>query len=135
MSTADSGGDRCNASDIVVRQVQAGRGAATAIIADDATLTYEELRRQVNRAGHLLRELGVRREPRVLLVRDDTTVFPIVFLAAIRIGAVPAPVSVLDKADNYRHFIDDSYAELVVTEDGVLDRLDGALAGRYDHSL
>ena len=52
---------------------------------------------QVNRAGHYLRELGVRREDRVLLVLDDTTVFPIFFLGAMRIGAVPVPVSPLDK--------------------------------------
>ena len=104
MSEAATG----NVSDIVERQVSAGRGDATAFIASDATLTYEDLRRQVNRAGHLLRELGVRREQRVLLVLDDTTVFPIVFLGAIRIGAVPVPVSHLDKDDNFRHFVDDS---------------------------
>ena len=85
-------------------------------MADDATLTYDELRRQVNRAGQLLRELGVRREQRVLLVLDDTTVFPTVFLGAIRIGAVPVPVSPLDKDENFRHFVDDSYAEIVVTD-------------------
>ena len=119
-----------NVSDIVARQVSAGRGEATAFIADDATLTYDELRRQVNRAGHLLRELGVRREQRVLLVLDDTTVFPIAFLGAIRIGAVPVPVSHLDKDDNFRHFVDDSYAEVVVTDAAVLDRLRGALGDR-----
>ncbi|HEY2653890.1 MAG TPA: benzoate-CoA ligase family protein [Solirubrobacteraceae bacterium] len=117
-------------SEIVERQVAAGRGDKQAVIADDATLTYEQLRRAVNRAGHLLRELGVRREQRVLLVLDDTTVFPIVFLGAIRIGAVPVPVSTLDKDDNFRHFVEDSYAELVVTDAPVLDRLASALAGR-----
>jgi benzoate-CoA ligase family protein len=123
-------GQSLNVSEIVERQVRAGRGDATAFIASDATLTYEALRRQVNRAGHLLRALGVRREQRVLLVLDDTTVFPIVFLAAIRIGAVPVPVSHLDKDDNYRHFVDDSYAEVVVTDAGVLDRMRGALGDR-----
>jgi benzoate-CoA ligase family protein len=122
--------ERCNASDVVERQVTAGRGDATALIADDATLTYDELRRQVNRAGGLLRELGVRREQRVLLVLDDTSTFPIMFLGAMRIGAVPVPVSHLDKDDNFRHFVDDSYAELVVADPGVLDRLMGALDGR-----
>jgi benzoate-CoA ligase len=122
--------DLTNVSDIVARQVSAGRGDATAFIASDASLTYDELRRQVNRAGHLLRELGVRREQRVLLVLDDTTVFPIAFLGAIRIGAVPVPVSHLDKDDNFRHFVDDSYAEVIVTDAGVLDRLRGALGDR-----
>ena len=109
--------------DLVGRQVEAGRGDARAIVAADATLSYEELRRRVNQAGHLLRDLGIRREQRVLLVLDDTSVFPIVFLGAIRIGAVPIPVSPLDKDENFRHFVDDSYAALIVTDAPLLDRL------------
>jgi benzoate-CoA ligase family protein len=119
-----------NVSDLVSRQVEAGRGGARAIVAEDATLTYDELRRQINRAGHLLRELGVRREQRVLLVLDDTSAFPIVFLGAVRIGAVPVPVSPLDKDDNFRHFVDDAYAEVVVTDPALLDRLRAALGAR-----
>jgi benzoate-CoA ligase family protein len=130
VSTPERRSDRCNASDLVERQVLAGRGGAPAIIADDASLTYDDLRRAVNRAGHLLRELGVGREQRVLLVLDDTSVFPIMFLGAMRIGAVPVPVSPLDKDDNFRHFVDDSYAEVVVTDAGALDRLSSALKGR-----
>jgi benzoate-CoA ligase len=90
-------------------------------------LTYDELRRQVNRAGHLLRALGVRREQRVLLVLDDSSVFPTMFLGAIRIGAVPIPVSPLDKNENFQHFVEDSYAELVVTDAPLLERLRGAV--------
>jgi acyl-coenzyme A synthetase/AMP-(fatty) acid ligase len=74
--------------------------------------------------------LGVRREHRVLLVLDDTSVFPVVFLGAMRIGAVPVPVSPLDRDDNFRHFVDDSYAEVVVTDAAVLDRLATALGRR-----
>src|SRR5947209_11104995 len=110
--------ERCNASEVIDRQVERGRGDARAVMAEDATLTYEELRRQVNRAAGLLREIGVRREQRVLLVLEDTTAFPVVFLGAMRLGAVPVPVSPLDKDDNFRHFVEDSYAELVVTDAG-----------------
>jgi benzoate-CoA ligase family protein len=120
----------CNVSDLVRRQVESGRGDAPAIVAADATLSYEGLRRRVNQAGHLLRDLGVAREQRVLLALDDTSVFPIVFLGAIRIGAVPVPVSPLDKDENFRHFVDDSYAELVVTDAVLLDRLRSALVDR-----
>ena len=123
-------GEHCNVSEMLDRQLAAGRGDRPAVIAEDATLTYDALCRQVARAGHLLRELGVRREQRVLLVLDDTTAFPTVFLGAIRIGAVPVPVSPLDTDDNFRHFVDDSYAELVVTDDVLLDRVTAALAGR-----
>src|SRR5947209_2162974 len=120
----------CNVSDLVSRQAEAGQGDRKAVVAADATLTYEELRRQVNRAGRFFAELGVRREQRVLLVLDDTSVFPIAFLGAIRIGAVPVPVSPLDKDENFRHFVDDSYAEVVVTDRLLLDRLRSALGHR-----
>jgi benzoate-CoA ligase family protein len=118
-----------NASQIIDRQVEAGRADKPAFLAEDATLTYDELRQQVNRMGHLLRALGAGREHRVVLVLDDTTVFPIAFLGAMRIGAVPVPVSHLDKADNFRHYVEDSYATVVITDADCLPRLREALAG------
>lgn len=129
MRTPFGSDGRYNASAIVERHTESGHGDHLAYIADDATLTYEQLRQQVNRAGHLLRQLGVRREQRILLVLDDTTVFPTVFLGAIRIGAVPVAVSPLDKESNFRHFVEDSYAELVVTDPECLERLQASLSG------
>src|SRR5690348_143792 len=108
MSVAATLPERLNASVIVDRQLAAGRGGKLAFVAEDRSLTYDELAREVARAGHLLRSLGVRREDRVLLVLDDTTVFPVTFLAAMRIGAVPVPVSPLDRAENFRHYVRDS---------------------------
>jgi benzoate-CoA ligase family protein len=123
-------GERLNASSIVDRALDRTQPSKPAFVAADATLSYGELYRQVCRAGHLLRELGVRREDRVLLVLDDTTTFPILFLGAQRIGAVPVSVSVLDRADNFVHYIEDSYAELVVTDADCLERLRAALGER-----
>jgi benzoate-CoA ligase len=62
-------------------------------------------------------------------VLDDTTAFPILFLGAMRIGAVPVPVSHLDKGDNFRHFVEDSYATVVATDAETLPRLQSELAG------
>jgi len=118
-----------NFTEVIERHIDAGRGDKPAFVGPDAMLTYEDLRRHVNRMGHLLRSLGVGREHRVLLVLDDTTVFPIAFLGAMRIGAVPVPVSALDKADNFRHYVQDSYATVVITDAPTLPRLREALAG------
>ena len=118
-----------NAGFLVDRNVEAGRGGKVAYLAPDATLTYDGLRRQVNRAGRLLRALGVHPEERVLMVLDDTTVFPSMFLGAMKIGAVPVPVSPLDRLDNYRHYAEDSYARVVVTDAALLPRLREALDG------
>jgi benzoate-CoA ligase family protein len=126
-------GDRCNASLLVDRNLEAGRGAKVAYLTADDSLTYEGLYRQINRMGRFLRELGVRREQRVLLALDDTTVFPIAFLGALRIGAVPVPVSVLDTPEHFRHFVEDSYAEVVVCDSACLEGLQSALKGRELH--
>ncbi len=120
--------DNRNASLMVDRQVEAGHGGKLAYVASDATLTYEELRRQVNGMGHLLRELGVRREQRVLLVLDDTTAFPIAFLGAMRIGAVPVPVGTVDNREGFRHYVEDSYAEVLVCEAARLPVIQSAVA-------
>jgi benzoate-CoA ligase family protein len=118
-----------NFGEVVDRRVEEGLAEKVAFIASDATLTYGALRGQVNRAGAVLRALGVRREQRVLLVLDDSTVFPIAFLAAMKIGAVPVPVSVLDTEEHFRHFVADTYTELVVTDAACLSRLHSALQG------
>src|ERR1700683_5841862 len=105
-----------NASLMIDRNLDAGRAGKPAILTARGAVTYGELHAAVARTGHLLRELGVGREQRVLMILDDTPVFPATFLAAIRIGAVPVPVSPLDRADNLRYFLEDSGARAVVVE-------------------
>jgi benzoate-CoA ligase family protein len=122
--------ERFNASLLLDRNIDQGRAAKPAVHAVDRSLTYGELLTAACRAGNLLRALGVAREERVLLVLDDTTAFPVVFLGAMRLGAVPVPVSPLDKADNFRHFVDDSYARVVVADAGCVPMLREALEGR-----
>src|SRR4051794_20635680 len=119
-----------NFTEVVERHVDGGRADKPAFVGPDGTLTYEALRRQVNRMGRLLAELGIGREHRVLLVLDDTTAFPVAFLGAMRIGAVPVPVSAMDKAENFRHYVEDSYATVVVTDAATLPRLQDVLAGQ-----
>lgn len=120
----------CNASLVIERGIEIAGGAKSAYVTRQGSLSYEELRRGANRMGHLLRSLGLRREQRVLLVLDDTTVFPIAFLGALRIGAVPVPLSVRESAENFRHFLADSYAELVVCDAAILPTLQEAFAHR-----
>jgi benzoate-CoA ligase family protein len=122
--------ERCNASTLLDRNIEAGRADKPVVHAADRSITFAELLRDACRVGHLLRGLGVAREDRVVLVLDDTSAFPRVFLGAMRLGAVPVPVSHLDKADNFRHFVDDSYARVVVADAGCVPMLREALEGR-----
>jgi benzoate-CoA ligase family protein len=118
-----------NVSLMLDRQLEAGRGSRAAYLHGEQSLSYGQLLGQVCRMGNLLRSLGVRREERVLLVLDDTLLFPVAFLGATRIGAVPVPVSVREHPENFRHFVEDSYARTVVCEPAMLEPLTGALAG------
>jgi benzoate-CoA ligase family protein len=128
-TTATSERHNGNASLMVDRAVEAGLAEKAAFVTLEQSLSYGALLRAVNRMGGLLRSLGVQREQRVLLALDNTTVFPIAFLGAIRIGAVPVPVSVLERAENFRHFVEDSYAEVVVCEQAILATMQLALDG------
>ncbi|MGH3649620.1 MAG: AMP-binding protein, partial [Acidimicrobiia bacterium] len=75
-----------NVSTLVDANLKAGRGDRTAAItADDQRLSFMDLYQLVNRVAERLRDLGVGREDRVLLVLDDTPAFPACFLGAMRI--------------------------------------------------
>lgn len=121
--------ERYNASTLLDSTVQLGMAEKTAIICGDEQVSYGELARRVNRFGSALREMGVRREERVLLLLLDTPAFPVAFLGAMRSGAVPVPVNTLLAADEYRYMLEDSYARAVVVDADLLPTLEAALDG------
>jgi len=112
-----------NASQLLDANLDAGRGDRTAVVTPDETVTYAELGRRVARAGHLLNALGVHPEQRVLLVLDDTPAFIVLFLAAMRIGAVPVNVNPLDKPENLAHYVTDTAAVTCFCEPHLEDTL------------
>jgi benzoate-CoA ligase family protein len=118
-----------NASVIVDRNLEAGREEKVAIYCGEEQVSYGELARRINRFGHALKELGVGREDRVLLVLNDTSSFPTAFFAAMRIGAVPVPLNTMLDADDYRYFVENSLSRTVVADqmhyEKVRDALDG----------
>lgn len=118
-----------NASTALDANLEAGRGARTALYFGDERITYEALHKGVCAMGRALRAWGVARENRVLMILSDTPVFPITFFGAMRIGAVPAPVNPLYKASDYRFFLEDSGARVVVVDAACLDKLKEALRG------
>src|SRR5690349_15534315 len=122
--------ERVNVSLLLDQNLQAGRGARTALIGERETLTFADLAALTARTAALLRELGLGREDRVLMVLDDTPVFHATFLGAIRIGAVPIPVNPLDRPDNHAYYLDDSYAKLLVVDAALLAGLEPVLAER-----
>ncbi|HEX3647144.1 MAG TPA: benzoate-CoA ligase family protein [Pseudonocardiaceae bacterium] len=85
-----------NASDYLVdRHVREGRGDRVAVLAGDRVLTYAELADEIHRVAAGLRSLGVRPEERILLCMADGVELLSAILGAMRIGAVPVPVSTM----------------------------------------
>ena len=113
-----------NVSTLVDANLKAGREDKPALItSDDRTLSYGELHRLVNRVAARLRDLGIRREERILVVLDDTPAFPAIFLGAMRIGAVPIPVNFLARRQDFGYFLDDSYAVAAVVDSVFLEKV------------
>ena len=106
------------------------RGAATArrCCAASGAVTYAELAALVNRAGHVLRDLGVRQEERVLLALSDGVEFVATWYAAQKIGAVTAEVYTFLPAKDFAYYLDYTRAGVVVVDATTLDRVREARA-------
>jgi benzoate-CoA ligase family protein len=113
-----------NVATLVDANLKAGREAKTALItADNEELSYSDVHELVSRVAAHLRELGIRREERILLVLDDTPAFPAAFLGAMRIGAVPIPVNFLARPQDFGYFLEDSYAVAAIVDSVFLEKV------------
>jgi benzoate-CoA ligase len=103
------------------------RAAKVAIHSAAADVTYGDLFKLVCGAARQLLELGVRREERVLIAGYDSPGWVAAFLGAIRIGAIPVPVNpLLQRSEDYDHYIDDSLARVVVVDGNTEAKLEPA---------
>jgi benzoate-CoA ligase family protein len=123
---------RLNASTLLDRQLEEGRGEKVALLTAEGAVTYAELASLTAAVARYLTELGTGREQRVLMILDDSPAFPATFLGAMRMGAVPVPVNPMDRVDNYAYYLDDSYARVLVVEASLLGGLEAELALRPD---
>ncbi len=109
------------------RHIEEGRGKKTAYIDDRGSYTYAELAERVNRAGNMLKALGVESEQRVMLCLLDGIDLPALFWGAIKIGAVPVPISTLLKPADYDFMLRDSRARVLAVSSDILDRFEAIL--------
>jgi len=118
------------ASDLIDRNVLEGRGRKVALREAGRQTTYAQLAERMNRAGNALRSLGLQMEQRVLLCLLDTVDFPALFWGAIKIGAVPVPVSTLLSTKEYDFLLRDSRARALVVSSGLLEKFEPILGGQ-----
>src|SRR5580698_9580588 len=100
------------------RRLAAGDGQRIALTGPAGDLTYAELHDRVRRTAAGLRAAGVQPEQRVLMVMSDSPHFAVVYLAAMRVGAIPVPVSTMLRSDGIAELLRDSRARfLAVTSE------------------
>ncbi|HZC70471.1 MAG TPA: benzoate-CoA ligase family protein [Jatrophihabitans sp.] len=106
--------DLFNASEYLVdRQLAIGHGDRVALTGVAGKVSYAQLHERVVRAAAGLRRIGLQPEQRVLMVMADSPEFAVVYLAALRMGAVPVPVSTMTHADGLADLLRDSRARLL----------------------
>jgi benzoate-CoA ligase family protein len=103
-----------NASEYLLdRRVAAGDGDRPAVTGPGGELTYRDLLDRVQRTATVLTGLGLQPEHRLLMCMADSPEFVSLYLAAMRIGAIPVPVSTMQRADGLAELLQDSRARLL----------------------
>src|SRR3990170_1862587 len=96
--------------------VQRGLVDAPAILTRDETLTYGQLEQGLSQFGNACLAAGVNRQDRIaVMIRDRPDVFHVV-LGAMKIGAVPVPLSLRLAARDLAFILADSEARLLVLD-------------------
>jgi acyl-coenzyme A synthetase/AMP-(fatty) acid ligase len=100
------------------RRLAAGDGDRLALTGPAGDLSYAGLWDRVRRTAAGLRAAGVQPEQRILMVMADSPQFAVVYLAAMRVGAIPVPVSTMLRPDGIAELLRDSRARfLAVTSE------------------
>src|SRR5579859_4574695 len=95
------------------RRLAAGDGQRIALTGPAGDFSYAQLHDRVCRTAAGLRAVGVQPEQRILIVMPDSPAFVVVYLAAMRVGAIPVPVSTMLRADGVAELLRDSRARLL----------------------
>lgn len=111
-----------------ITDINSARADKPAYIDDQGTLSYGQLAEQVARFAGLLRQLGIRREERILLAMNDTNDWPVVFLGALQAGVVPVAVNTLLPEQDYAYMLQHSRSRAAFISHALLPTLQQAMA-------
>jgi benzoate-CoA ligase family protein len=95
------------------RRLEAGDGDRLALTGPAGELSYADLLEEVRRTAQGLHDMGLRPEQRLLMVVADSPAFVMLYLAAMRLGAVPVPVSTMLTTADIAELLRDSRAPLL----------------------
>src|SRR5262249_59860429 len=82
-------------------------------------LTYGAFHARSNQLAHALARTGVRRGDRVAVLATNRVEYPLVYFAAIKLGAIVVPVNARFTADEVAAIVEHSEAETFYVSPGV----------------
>src|SRR5580658_7513367 len=115
-------------------EANAGRAMKAAFIDGVDALTFGSLDERARRLAAALRDAGVKREERVLILMQDCNDWPVAFLGAMLAGVVPVAVNTLLTADDLAYMLEHSRAQAAFVSGAVKPALKAALT-RSDHEV
>jgi fatty-acyl-CoA synthase len=113
--------------DQIIAKPRAGMHGAQdsiAVVTETASYTFAELDERARRLAGRLRELGVRRGDRILVLMHNRIEWIDVYFAAAKLRAVIVPANYFFVESELDYLLDDSGATVVVSEEALAARLD-----------
>jgi len=96
-------------------------GERVAYVFNGNHITYQKVHEAVCRLAKGLKGLGIQKGDRIGLMLPNIPQFPIVYFAALRIGAIVVPINVLYKEGEIQYILEDSECRAIVAWDGIWD--------------
>src|SRR5229473_3561281 len=91
-----------------------------AVAGEPFQVSYAELAALTNRVGNALREQGVSRGDRVLIVLPDSAEFVASFFGSAKIGAVAVPVNPYARSSDFIHYLENSEPRAAIIHSNAL---------------
>ncbi len=98
---------------------------ATAVVYEDARLSYGELNRRANQLAHHLRGLGIGPEMRVGICLGRSIGMIEASLGALKAGAAYVPLDPADTPDRLMYMVEDARLIALISEQEVIEKLRG----------
>ncbi|MFN0263701.1 benzoate-CoA ligase family protein [Tepidamorphus sp. 3E244] len=108
------------------RNIEAGQGGKTALIADEGEISFQSLLSECSRAANGLRDLGLAVDSRILIFATDSLATIATWLGSVRSGIVPATISELYKAHQLAYFLRDTAATSLFIDAAQFGKLEEA---------
>lgn len=108
------------ATELLDRNVEAGRGSRPAILFQDRVISYAALQDQVNRLGNVLASHGLEESDRMVIVSPNQPLSVVANFAAMKLGAIPIPSSPLLSPPELAWVVDNSEARVLLVHPAML---------------